>query len=78
MVRDSQEGTESKHGGNVQAKGPHGGRLLSEGDFQVEITMYERGVPPQFRIYVFDRGKAVNPDEAKLTVELHSLVAGWI
>ncbi|KXK30746.1 MAG: efflux transporter protein [Candidatus Brocadia sinica] len=73
VVRDSQEGTESKHGGNVQAKGPHGGRLLSEGDFQVEITMYERGVPPQFRIYVFDRGKAVNPDEAKLTVELHRL-----
>ncbi|MFN3531141.1 MAG: efflux RND transporter periplasmic adaptor subunit [Candidatus Brocadia sp.] len=54
-------------------KGPHGGRLLSEGDFQVEITIHERGVPPQFRVYVFDRGKAVNPDEVKLIIELHRL-----
>ena len=25
-----------------EAKGPHGGRWLSEGDFQVEVTIYER------------------------------------
>ncbi|MFO0794258.1 MAG: efflux RND transporter periplasmic adaptor subunit [Candidatus Brocadiaceae bacterium] len=56
-----------------QVKGPHGGRLLSEGDFQVEITIYERGVPPQLRVYVFDRGKTVNPDEVKLIIELHRL-----
>ncbi len=72
-VKDSHGGAESLHEGAEQVKGPHGGRLLSEDDFQVEITIYERGVPPQFRVYVFDRGKAVDPDEVKLTIELHRL-----
>ena len=72
-VKDAHEGAESLHEGAEQVKGPHGGRLLSEDDFQVEITIYERGIPPQFRVYVFDKGKAVNLDEVKLTVELHRL-----
>src|SRR3990167_6662242 len=72
-VKNSHEGAESLHEGDEQVKGPHGGRLLSEDDFQVEITIYERGIPPQFRVYVFDKGKAVNPDEVKLTIELHRL-----
>ncbi|MCR4322368.1 MAG: efflux RND transporter periplasmic adaptor subunit [Candidatus Brocadiaceae bacterium] len=72
-VSDSHEETESKHEEDSQVKGPHGGRLLSEEDFQIEMTIYERGVPPQFRVYAFDRGKLVNPDEVKLTIELHRL-----
>lgn len=72
-VNESHEELESEHEDEDYEKGPHGGRLLSEGDFQVEITIYERGIPPQFRVYVFDKGKAVNPDEVKLTIELHRL-----
>ena len=72
-VSDSHEEAVSQHNEGNHVKGPHGGRLLSEDDFQVEITIYERGVPPQFRVYAFDRGKAVNPDEVKLTIELHRL-----
>ncbi|MEP9410983.1 MAG: efflux RND transporter periplasmic adaptor subunit [Candidatus Brocadia sp.] len=72
-VKDFHEHAESLHEADEYRKGPHGGRLLSEGDFQVEITIYERGIPPQFRVYVFDRGKAVNPDEVKLAIELHRL-----
>ena len=64
---------EHEHEEKDQVKGPRGGRLLSEDGFQVEITIYERGVPPQFRVYAFDRGKAVNLDEVKLTMELHRL-----
>ena len=72
-VRDSHEDAVTEHESANHVKGHHGGRLLSEGDFQVEITIYERGVPPQFRVYTFDRGKLVNPDEVKLTIELHRL-----
>jgi len=72
-MRISHEDEVMEHEDEDYEKGPHGGRLLSEGDFQVEITIYERGVPPQFRVYAFDRGKAVNPDEVKLTIELHRL-----
>lgn len=74
-VSDSHEKAESQyeHGDDGRRKGPHGGRLLSAGDFQVEVTIYERGIPPQFRVYAFDRGKFVNFDGVKLTIELHRL-----
>ena len=72
-VRESHEDAASQHHESAKVKGPHGGRLLSEDDFQVEITIYERGVPPQFRVYAFDRGELINPDEVKLTIELHRL-----
>ena len=72
-IHDSHGEAELHRNDSNYAKGPHGGRLLSEGDFQVEITIYERGVPPQFRVYAFDRGKLVNPDEVKLTIELRRL-----
>ncbi len=72
-INESHDEIESAHEEDDHAKGPHGGRLLSEGDFQVEITMYERGIPPHFRVYVIDKGKAVNLDEINLTIELHRL-----
>lgn len=55
-------------------RGPHGARLLSGDDFQVEMTIYESGVPPQFRVYPLDRdGRPLPPREVELTVELHRL-----
>lgn len=52
-------------------KGPHGGRLLSEGDFAAEVTIFERGVPPEFRAFFYDKNKPIDPAEVKLTIELH-------
>ena len=57
----------------AKVKGPHGGRLLSEGEFQVEVTIYERGVPPQFRVYAFEQGKPVSPEEWTLSIRLRRL-----
>lgn len=55
-------------------RGPHGARLLSGDDFQVEVTIYETGVEPHFRIYPLDRdGKPITPSEVTLRVELHRL-----
>ena len=73
MGNDPHGNTASRHVDDDPIKGSHGGRLLSDGDFQVEVTIYERGVPPQFRVYPYERGRAVNPDEMKLTIELHRL-----
>ncbi len=53
------------------AKGPHGGRLLSEGDFGTEVTIFERGVPPEFRVFFYEKTKPIDPAEVKLTIELH-------
>lgn len=30
----------------VEAKGPHRGRLLSDGDFTIELAIFGTGVPP--------------------------------
>lgn len=54
-------------------RGPHRGRILREGDFAAEITIFETGVPPQFRVYAYENGKAVDPAQVKLTVELNRL-----
>jgi len=54
-------------------KGPHGGRLLTDGDFAAEVTIYERGVPPQFRVYCSAAGRPIDPTNVSLTIELHRL-----
>lgn len=65
---------ESGHSGEAAAevaKGPHGGRLVSEGDFATEVTIFERGVPPEFRVFFYDKKKPIDPAAVKLTIELH-------
>jgi membrane fusion protein, heavy metal efflux system len=57
----------------LMAKGPHGGRLLTQDGFEVEITIYERGVPPQFRVYAYEQGTPLSPEQVELTIELHRL-----
>lgn len=54
-------------------QGPHGGRLLSDDHFQIEIAVYEQGIPSLFRVHVYDNKKVVDPDKVKLTIELHRL-----
>lgn len=55
-------------------RGPHGARLLADGPLQLEMTIYETGVPPQFRIYPYDASqRAIPPNEVNLRVELHRL-----
>lgn len=52
------------------ARGPHDGRLLTDGDFALEMTIFEDGVPPQFRVYPTRDGKPVDPRSVGLTVAL--------
>ncbi len=67
---EDHEGEEG-HADDGPAKGRHGGRLLSDGDFHVELTIYERGVPPQFRAYAYEKGRPIDPSEVELSVALH-------
>lgn len=55
------------------AKGPHAGRLLVDGDFTIELAIFEAGVPPEFRAWATLKGKPVAPDAVKLAVELERL-----
>ncbi len=51
-------------------KGPHGGKLLEQDDFAIELSLYETGVPPEFHVYVYQNGKPLAPDSVELEVEL--------
>ena len=57
----------------VEEKGPHRGKMLRDGDFAVEMTVFEDGVPPEFRVYPTRDGKPVDPKSVKLTVTLKRL-----
>jgi membrane fusion protein, heavy metal efflux system len=54
-------------------RGPHRGRMLREGDLAAEVTIFEEGVPPQFRVYFLEQEKPVSPKDFKLTIELNRL-----
>ncbi|MES0872666.1 efflux RND transporter periplasmic adaptor subunit [Sinimarinibacterium thermocellulolyticum] len=51
-------------------KGPHGGRLLRDGDFALEVTIFERGVPPEFRLYAYRHGQPVAPAQVGARITL--------
>ena len=54
-------------------KGPNRGRMLRDGNFGVEMTIFEDGVPPMYRVYPSRDGKPVDPKTVKLTVTLKRL-----
>ena len=53
-------------------RGKHGGWLFTEEVFQVEVKIYEDGIPPQFRVYVTS-GEPVRLDEVGLNIILKRL-----
>ena len=55
------------------AKGPHGGRLLVQDDFSLEVSIYETGLPPEFRVYAYKGNRPVAPDKVTLDIELKRL-----
>ncbi len=54
-------------------KGPHGGRMLTDGDFALELAIFERGVPPEFRLYPRQAGKPLPLAEVQARVELRRI-----
>jgi cobalt-zinc-cadmium efflux system membrane fusion protein len=54
-------------------RGPHRGRMLRDGDFALEITIFEDGVPPEFHVYPYLSGKPVPPSDVNLAIELGRL-----
>lgn len=63
----------SAHGETGYEKGPHRGRLLKDGDFTLELAIFETGVPPEFRAWATKNGQALNPGEVDLNIKLTRL-----
>ncbi len=54
-------------------RGPNGGRLLKSGRLALEITIFEAGTPPQFRVFPYLDGQPVNPESLDVTIDLGRL-----
>ena len=67
----AEHGNEPTHG--EPEKGPHGGRMVKHGSFSAEVTIFEDGQEPQFRVYPMLDGTAVDPKVVQLTMTLKRL-----
>lgn len=67
---------EHEHGRQAEdavERGAHGGRLLEHEDFALELAIFESGVPPEFRVWLYEDGKPVVPTLATVQVTLTRL-----
>ncbi len=62
-----------EHGEAEYERGPHSGRMLREGDFALEITIFETGVEPQFRVFAYRNNEPLPPAEVQLAMALTRL-----
>jgi len=61
-----------EHGAPTEdvVKGPNRGRMLVEGNFAIELAIFETGVPPEYHAWPTLDGKPVPLNQVQLTVEL--------
>jgi len=70
-----EEGHEEEGHAEEAERGPRGGRMLRAGDFALELTIFETGVEPQFRLFAYVDDKPVSPETVQATVVLTRLGA---
>lgn len=71
-----QEATEAEGEAEAAAdyeRGPHNGRMLRDGNFAIEVTIFEDGLPPEYRIYAYRDDKPVEPSKVGLVITLKRL-----
>ncbi len=54
-------------------RGPHNGRLLRDGDFAIEVTIFEEGPEPLFRLYPYLKDKPLDPKLVQASIALTRL-----
>lgn len=72
-VAGSEEHHHDEHAEEEEPRGPHGGRLLSHEDFALELAIFESGVPPEFRVWLYKNGKPQPTIDTKVAVSLTRL-----
>jgi cobalt-zinc-cadmium efflux system membrane fusion protein len=71
--RGAPAGSETESAETAPATGPHGGRLLADGEFMLELAIFEAGVPPEYRAWATSGDRPIDPSDVDLTVELARL-----
>lgn len=71
-----EHGSQAHHVGEMAEefeRGPHRGRMVREGNFAVELQIFETGVPPQYRVFGYVDSTPLDPALFTVAVELHRL-----
>ena len=74
--KDKNEHDGHSHDSHSEAEpqtGQHGGKLFTQNGYGVEITIFEVGVEPEFRVYTYKNGKPLDPATSKITITLERL-----
>ncbi|MES3008622.1 MAG: efflux RND transporter periplasmic adaptor subunit [Pseudomonadota bacterium] len=58
-----------------EERGPNNGRLLHDESFQLELAIFETGVPPEYRAWASSDGNPIDPTAVDLQVRLTRLGA---
>lgn len=69
----AENGAEAAAASGEYERGPHRGRMLRDGPFAIEMTIFEDGVDPEFHVYAYENDKPLPPNEVQLGVELMRL-----
>ncbi|MEQ8937476.1 MAG: efflux RND transporter periplasmic adaptor subunit, partial [Gammaproteobacteria bacterium] len=72
-VHDADYQEQDDHAMQEQPKGPNGGRLLSKKNFVIEITIFENGVDPEFRVYAYQQQQPLDPSQVDVTIDLERI-----
>lgn len=51
-------------------KGPNNGRMLIDGDFAIELQLFENGLPPEFRVFATNKGQTIPASEVEVSMQL--------
>lgn len=64
---------EQEEGEPAVPEGPHGGRLLTEGDFALELAIIEDATAPEFNAWAYHNDEELDPSDWQLTVRVTRL-----
>lgn len=58
---------------HIEVKGLNGGKLFEKDGFSVEVTIFESGIPPEMRLFIYQDGQIIDPSVANIKVTLDRL-----
>jgi cobalt-zinc-cadmium efflux system membrane fusion protein len=64
----TENNNQEQQAASAEVKGPHGGVLLEDGETSIELDIFERGVPPEYRAWINYQGEAIMPSSQQQAV----------
>lgn len=71
LMTSTVNAAEAEH--DEEERGSNNGRLLSAGDFTLELAIFESGVPPEYRAWAYQDDSLLDPSQWSVNVELTRL-----